>query len=56
MAILTNVTPFIKLLFYNSYILPKIDYSLLIWGGASRTHLNTLWKIQKKMCKNYQKC
>ena len=36
-----------KVLFYNSYILPKIDYCLPIWGGASQTHLNHCGKYKK---------
>ena len=35
------------LLFYNSYILPKLDYCLPIWGKSSQTHLDKLWQLQK---------
>ena len=37
-----------KLLFYNSYILPKIDYCLPIWGSASKYMLDKIWRIQKR--------
>jgi hypothetical protein len=37
-----------KILFYNSFILPKIDYCLPIWGNASRSHLDNIWRLQKR--------
>ena len=37
-----------RLLFYNSYILPKLDYCLPIWGKSSQTHLDKLWRLQKR--------
>ena len=37
-----------KQLFYNSYIQPKIDYFLPLWGNASKAPLDKLWRLQKK--------
>ena len=37
-----------RLLFYNSYILPRIDYCLNIWGSASKELLDKIFKIQKR--------
>ena len=34
-------------LFYNSYVLPSIDYCLTIWGNAPKTHLERIHKLQK---------
>ena len=37
-----------KQLFYNSYIQPKIEYCLPLWGNASKAQLDKLWRLQKK--------
>ena len=34
-------------LFYNSYIQPSLDYCLIIWGNAPKTHIERLHKLQK---------
>ena len=31
-----------RTLFYNSYILPSLDYCLTIWGNAPKTHIERL--------------
>ena len=35
-------------LFYNSYILPHLDYRCIIWGKYSQTLLYNLEKLQKR--------
>ena len=35
-------------LFYNSYILPHLDYCCIIWGKCSHTLLYNLEKLQKR--------
>jgi hypothetical protein len=37
-----------KLLFYNSFILSRMDYCICIWGGASNIYLDKLYKLQKR--------
>ena len=39
---------FSRQLFYNSFILPKIDYCLPIWGKSSQICLDKIWKLQKR--------
>ena len=41
-----------KMLFYNSFILTKIDYCLPIWGNAAQVHLNKIWRLQKRAIRN----
>ena len=36
------------MLFYNSYIHPRLTYCLPIWGRSASLHLDKLWKIQKR--------
>ena len=36
------------MLFYNSFILTKLDYCLPIWGNAAQVHLNKIGRLQKK--------
>ena len=36
----------LRKLFYNSYILPYLDYCCVIWGNCSKTSLDNLLKIQ----------
>ena len=38
-----------KLLFYNSYVLPTIDYCLVIWGTCNQTQLQRLFRFQKRI-------
>ena len=35
-------------LFYNSYILPRLDYCLPIWGKSSAIHLGKILLLQKR--------
>ena len=35
-------------MFYNSYILPKIDYCLNVWAGAPKSLLDCLFHLQKR--------
>ena len=37
-----------KTLFYNSYVLPRIDYCLSIWGDAPSDSLSKLFRLQKR--------
>ena len=39
------------MLFYNSYILPRIDYCLNVWSGAPRNSLERLFRLQKRACR-----
>ena len=54
--VMENMTLFwsnnMKILFYNSYVLSRIDYCLSIWGGAHKYILQKLFKLQKKSCQN----
>ena len=34
--------------FYQGYILPLIDYGLVIWGTISATNINRITKLQKR--------
>ncbi|KAK3098946.1 hypothetical protein FSP39_024557 [Pinctada imbricata] len=36
-----------RILYYNAYILPLIDYCLTVYGNASKTHLERILKLQK---------
>jgi hypothetical protein len=38
----------IKTLLYNSLIRPHLEYCVVIWGGASTTHLKPIKTLQKK--------
>ena len=37
-----------KCLFYNTFILSKIDYCLNIWGSSSKCNLECILKLQKR--------
>ena len=37
-----------KMLFYNSYILPYIDYCLTIWGQATKDTIEKIHRLQKR--------
>ena len=37
-----------KILFYNAYILPHLDYCCSIWGDCSKYLLESLLKLQKR--------
>ena len=36
---------------YNSFILPYLQYGIMIWGSANKTSLNALFLSQKKAIK-----
>ena len=38
-----------KILFYNSYIQPNFDYCSTMWGTCSKTHIDKLYKLQKRV-------
>ena len=38
---------------YHSYIYPYLIYCVESWGNTSVCHLNPLFVLQKKICKNY---
>ena len=40
-----------KVLFYNSFILSRLDYCICIWGGATKIYLEKLHKIQKRVAR-----
>ena len=40
-----------KVLFYNSFLLSRLDYCICIWGGATKIHLEKLHKIQKRVAR-----
>ena len=40
-----------KILFYNSYIQPCFDYCMTTWGFCSDTHINRLYRLQKKIAR-----
>jgi hypothetical protein len=50
--LLNNIKPYLpldaRILFYNSYILPTLDYCSLVWGNCSQEQLDYLFKLQKK--------
>ena len=33
---------------YNSLVLPYYTYCITVWGGTFQTHLDRLWKLQKR--------
>ena len=37
-----------EVLFYNSYIISRIDYCLTIWGQAPKDALEPLFRLQKQ--------
>lgn len=39
----------IKLLLYNSLILPHLSYAHLVWGSTTKTNVNRLLTLQKKV-------
>ena len=38
----------VRILFYNSYILPHIDYCINVWGNASQCHIDKLQVLQNR--------
>ena len=54
-ALLKNIiyflTPDMKLLFYNAYILPIFDYGCLVWGKGTNSYVNKINSLQKRIAK-----
>ena len=50
--LLTRIKPFLskskRILFYNAYILPHIDYCCIIWGNCNKTLEDKIVKFQKR--------
>ena len=38
-----------KILFYKSYVIPCLDYCMIVWGYASKMNLDKLFKYQKRI-------
>ena len=40
-----------KLLFYNAYIRPHIEYCSVIWGNSANLNIKKMTKLQRRACK-----
>ena len=40
-----------RVLFYNAYIKPHIEYCSLIWSNTSNVNINKITKLQRRACK-----
>ena len=40
-----------KLLFYNAYIRPHIEYCSAIWGNSTNLNIKKMTKLQRRACK-----
>ncbi|MCU7801208.1 MAG: reverse transcriptase family protein, partial [gamma proteobacterium symbiont of Lucinoma myriamae] len=40
-----------RVLFYNAYIKPHLEYCSIIWGNSSGSNINRLNKLQRRACK-----
>ena len=40
-----------RVLFYNAYIKPHIDYCSLIWSNTSSTNISKITRLQRRACK-----
>ena len=40
-----------RMLFYNAYILPIMDYCCHIWGKDNKTYVYKIYKIQRRIGK-----
>ena len=40
-----------KLLFYNAYIRPHIEYCSVIWGNSTNLNIKKMTKLQRRACK-----
>ena len=51
-ALLCRINQYLPLqarkLYFNSYILPVIDYCLTVWGNAPKLHIERIHKLQKR--------
>ena len=54
-ALLKHVINFLtdemKIMFYNSYILPIFDYCCAIWGKDNKRYINKINMLQKRVAK-----
>ena len=41
-----------RLLFYNSYFVPLMDYCINVWGQSSKSLLQKIYQIQKRILRN----
>ena len=41
-----------RLLFYNSYFVPVMDYCINVWGQSSKSLLQKIYQIQKRILRN----
>lgn len=41
-----------RLLFYNAYIRPHLDYCSIIWGNSTSCNINKITKLQRRACKS----
>ena len=49
--ICSNLDKATMILFYNSYILPHLDYAVNIWGGAAKCYVNKLQVLQNRVAR-----
>ena len=40
-----------KLLFYNAYIRPRLEYCSVIWGNSTNLNIQKVTKLQRRVCK-----
>ena len=40
-----------RILFYNAYIKPHLDYCSLIWSNTSSININKISRLQRRSCK-----
>ena len=45
------LSPSHRLLFYNAYIKPHIEYCSIIWSNTSNSNINKINKLQRRACK-----
>ncbi|KAK6165112.1 hypothetical protein SNE40_023671 [Patella caerulea] len=54
--LLTKLKPFLphhlRILFFNGYILPYLDYCSTVWGSANKGKLEVLYKLQKRAARS----
>lgn len=41
-----------RLLFYNAYIKPHLEYCCVVWGNSSNYNIQLMEKLQRRACKN----
>ena len=44
-----NLPLFVRLSYYNAFVLPYLSYNIIHWGGTNETHLKPLIVIQKRI-------